>query len=82
MFDGNPFFNSMIDINKTADENIMELAVKKDSYLEYEVYIILQHESRNVSVMNSILSFLALGNRRYSEIEEYFSDYRVDYYLK
>ena len=33
-------------------------------------------------MMNSILSFLALGNRRYSEIEEYFSDYRVDYYLK
>lgn len=82
MFDGNPFFNSMMDINKTADENIIELAVKKDSYLEYEVNIILQHESRNVSVMNSILSFLALGNRRYSEIEEYFSDYRVNYYLK
>ena len=65
----------MIDINKTADENIMELAVKKDSYLEYEVNIILQHDSRNVSVMNSILSFLALGNRRYSEIENYFSEY-------
>ena len=72
----------MIDINKTADENIIELAVKKDSYLEYEVNIKLQHESRNVSVMNSILNFLALGNRRYSEIEEYVSDYRVDYYLK
>ena len=72
----------MTDSDKTADENIIELAVKKDSYLEYEVNIILQHESRNVSVMNSILSFLALGNRRYSEIEEYFSDYRVDYYLK
>ena len=82
IFGGNPFFNSLTDSDKTADENIIELAVKKDSYLEYEVNIILQHESRNVSVMNSILSFLALGNRRYSEIEEYFSDYRVDYYLK
>ena len=82
IFGGNPFFNSLTDSDKTADENIIELAVKKDSYLEYEVNIILQHDSRNVSVMNSILSFLALGNRRYSEIEEYFSDYRVDYYLK
>ena len=82
IFGGNPFFNSLTDSDKTADENIIELAVKKDSYLEYEVNIILQHESRNVSVMNSILSFPALGNRRYSEIEEYFSDYRVDYYLK
>ena len=82
MFDGNPFFNSMIDINKTADENIIELAVKKGSYPEYEVNLILLHETRNISMMNSILSFLALGNRRYSEIEEYFSDYRVDYYLK
>ena len=82
IFGGNPFFNSLTDSDKTADENIIELAVKKDSYLEYEVNIILQHESRNVSVMNSILSFLALGNRRYREIEEYFSDYRVDFYLK
>ena len=82
IFGGNPFFNSLTDSDKTADENIIEPAVKKDSYLEYEVNIILQHESRNVSVMNSILSFLALGNRRYIEIEEYFSDYRVDYYLK
>ena len=82
IFGGNPFFNSLTDSDKTADENIIELAVKKDSYLEYEVNIILQHESRNASVMNSILSFLALGNRRYSEIEEYFSDYRVDFYLK
>ncbi|MGN1405504.1 MAG: ATP-binding protein, partial [Erysipelotrichaceae bacterium] len=82
VFGGNPFFNSLIDVNKTADENIIELAVKRDSYLEYEVNIILQYKTRNVSMMNSILSFLASGNRRYSEIEEYFSGYRVDYYLK
>ena len=82
MFDGNPFFNSMIDINKTADENIIELAVKKGSYPEYEVNLILLHETRNISMMNSILSFLASGSKSHSEIENYFSDYRVDYYLK
>lgn len=48
IFGGNPFFNSLTDSDKTADENIIELAVKKDSYLEYEVNIILQHESRDV----------------------------------
>ena len=58
IFGGNSFFNSLTDSDKTADENIIELAVKKDSYLEYEVNIILQHESRNVLVMNSILSSL------------------------
>lgn len=82
MFDGNPFFNSMIDINKTADENIIELAVKKGSYPEYEVNLILLHETRNISMMNSILSFLASGSKSHSEIENYFSEYRVDYYLK
>lgn len=35
----------MIDINKTADENIIELAVKKGSYPEYEVNLILLHET-------------------------------------
>ena len=72
----------MIDINKTADENIIELAVKKDSYLEYEVNLILLHETRNISMMNSILSFLASGSKSHSEIENYFSEYWVDYYLK
>ena len=75
VFDGNPFFNSMIDINKTADENIIELAVKKGSYPEYEVKLILLHETRNISMMNSILSFLASGSKSHSEIENYFSEY-------
>ena len=75
VFDGNPFFNSMIDINKTADENIIELAVKKGSYPEYEVNLILLHETRNISMMNSILSFLASGSKSHSEIENYFSEY-------
>lgn len=72
----------MIDINKTADENIIELAVKKGSYPEYEVNLILLHETRNISMMNSILSFLASGSKSHSEIEKYFSEYCVDYYLK
>lgn len=75
MFDGNPFFNSLTDSDKTADENIIELAVKKGSYPEYEVNLILLHETRNISMMNSILSFLASGSKSHSEIENYFSEY-------
>ena len=41
IFGGNPFFNSLTDSDKTADENIIELAVKKGSYPEYEVNLIL-----------------------------------------
>ena len=75
IFGGNPFFNSLTDSDKTADENIIELAVKKGSYPEYEVNLILLHETRNISMMNSILSFLASGSKSHSEIENYFSEY-------
>ena len=75
IFGGNPFFNSLTDSDKTADENIIELAVNKGSYPEYEVNLILLHETRNISMMNSILSFLASGSKSHSEIENYFSEY-------
>lgn len=69
VFGGVPFFNSLIDINKSALENIFDLVIKRDSILEHEINEMILAETNKIANMNSLISLIARGVNKYKDIE-------------
>ena len=65
---GTPLYLSMIDSNKTADENIADLFLKSDGFLYNDIAMALQKELIGPAVYNSILRAIAYGNHKSKEI--------------
>ena len=70
VFGGVPFFNSLIDTNKTAIENIMMLVIKKDSILEHEINEMILSETGKIANMNFIISLISRGVNKYKDISD------------
>lgn len=85
VFGGIPFFNSLIDTNKSALENIMNLVVKRDSILEHEINEMILIETNKIANMNYVISLIARGVNKYKDISDNLSTLGIskpDYILK
>ena len=68
VFGGIPYFNSLIDTNKTALENIFDLVIKTDSICEYEINETVMAETTKIPVLNDLLLLIIKGKQKYSDI--------------
>ena len=67
-FGGVPYFCSLIDTNKSALQNILDLIIKKDSILEHEINEIILAETGKINNINYLISTLARGVCKYKDI--------------
>ena len=84
VFGGIPYFNSLIDTEKSAAENIYELVVKTDSICEREINETVMAETTKSPQLNEILLAIVNGKRRYSDIQSCFNpggSGRPDYFI-
>ncbi len=85
VFGGIPYFNSLIDTNKSAMDNILNLVVKRDSILEHEISEMVLAETNKISNMNVVISLIARGINKYKDIYDNLSSMGIskpDYLLK
>lgn len=82
-FGGVPYFNSLIDPNLSAEENIMDLIVRRDSILEHEINEVILNETNKINEINLIIELISKGVTKYSDLIARLSkdNIRVDYYL-
>ncbi len=84
IFGGIPYFNSLIDSSISADQNIINLIVKKDSILEHEITEMVLTETNKISLLNDLIDIIGSGITKYSDIVAklgQYSDSRPDYLL-
>lgn len=83
VFGGIPYFNSLIDNSLSAEENIINLIVRKDSILEHEINEVILNETNKISEMNLIIETIVKGATKYSDILSLLSKdkIRIEYYL-
>lgn len=84
VFGGIPYFNSFINPQKTADENIINLLVKKDSILEHEIVEMIFAETNKINLLNDLISIIGGGTTKYKDIVSKINQYngsRPDYLL-
>lgn len=84
VFGGVPYFNSLIDTNKTALENIFDLVIKEDSICEHEINETVMVETSKTPLLNELLMTILKGKHKYSDIESEFKSKgngRPDYFL-
>ncbi len=68
VFGGIPYFNSLIDLNKSADENIIDLIVKEDSILEHEITEMILLETNKITLLNDLIYMIGTGTTKYRDI--------------
>lgn len=68
VFGGIPYYNRLIDPQKTVQENIIELIASPGARLESEVSLYLKSELAKISNANEVFETLARGFYRYSDI--------------
>ena len=68
IFGGLPYFNSLINPYDTADNNIINLIVKKDSIIEHEINEMILSETNKVEYMNEIISLIGKDIYKYNDI--------------
>ncbi|MBQ6586520.1 MAG: ATP-binding protein [Coriobacteriales bacterium] len=68
VFGGMPYFNSLIDPERTAIENILDLVVRKDSILEHEISEMLLNETNKLADLNTVIELVGSGVVKYSDI--------------
>lgn len=84
VFGGIPYFNSLIDTNKSADENIIDLIVKEDSILEHEITEMILSETNKITLLNDLIYIIGSGIIKYKDIVAKMNQYensRPDYLL-
>ena len=84
VFGGVPYFNSLIDTNKTALDNIFDLLIKTDSICEREIDETTMAETTKVPLLNELLTIIASGKTKYSDINSVFNSQnksKPDYFL-
>lgn len=84
VFGGLPYFNSLINSELSADENIVNLIIKKDSILEHEITEMVLSETNKISLLNDLINIIGSGTTKYSDIVSKLNQYsgsRPDYLL-
>lgn len=71
VFGGTPFASSFIDSKKSLEKNIIDLIINPNGILGSYVENVLLSELSKVSNANMILSALANGKKRYSDLESF-----------
>ena len=74
VFGGFPFLNSMIDPQKSVEENIINLFVSETGIAHTYVKNSIDTEVRTIPDAFTVLSIIGNGKRRYSEIESHLHD--------
>lgn len=85
VFGGIPYFNSLIDTDKTALENIFDLIIKADSICEHIINEIVIEETTKTPLLNSLLLSIISGKQKYSDINADFisqSQSKPDYFIE
>lgn len=84
VFGGIPYFNSLIDSTKSADQNIIDLIVKEDSILEHEINEMILSETNKIELLNDLISIIGTGTTKYKDIVSRMNQYsnsRPDYLI-
>ena len=84
IFGGLPYFNSLINTSISADENIINLIIKKDSIIEHELNEMILSETQKINYLNDLIAILGRGTSKYSDIVAKLNQYkeaRPDYLL-
>ena len=68
VFGGLPYFNSLIDQNKSVEENIKNLVIKPDSILELELNQMILEETNRINNFNDAIRLIASGKTKQSDI--------------
>lgn len=68
VFGGIPYYNRLIDVNKTVRENIIDLIASPGARLELEVSMYLKSEISKIVNANEAFEAMAAGNSKYSDI--------------
>ena len=76
-FGGIPYFNSLIDLNKNADENIKELIVKEDSILEHEIKEMVLNETSKINLLNDLIYIIGTGTNKYKDIVSKINQFKL-----
>lgn len=84
VFGGVPYFNSLINTQKSALENICDLIIKRDSIFEKEIENIILNETKKIPELNELLAIISSGVTKYSDIIKLtsFQIKNPDYLLK
>lgn len=67
-FGGIPYFNSLIDPSKSADDNIINLLIKKDSIIEHEINEMILMETNKIGLLNDLIYIIGKGVHKYKDI--------------
>ncbi len=68
VFGGIPYYNRLIDPNKTVKENIIELIASDGARLENEVSMYLNSEISKIANVNEVFQALAKGYSKFTDI--------------
>jgi AAA+ ATPase superfamily predicted ATPase len=68
VFGGIPYYNRLIDKNKSVKENIIELIASPGARLENEVSMYLNSEISKITNANEVFEALAKGYSKYKDI--------------
>ena len=68
VFGGEPLYNSMIDSQKSAKDNIIDLIVKENSFIELSIQNMLITELSKISFGNDVLQQIALGVKKNDDL--------------
>ncbi|MEE8810077.1 AAA family ATPase, partial [Lactimicrobium sp.] len=68
VFGGVPYYNSLIDTNLSADDNIIKLVLKENAPLQNEVDLYLRNEISKLENANSVFNAIAAGKTKFKDI--------------
>ena len=68
VFGGEPLYNSLIDESKSALDNIKELIIKENSFVELNINNMLNAELSKIKLGNDVLQAIALGVRKNDDL--------------
>ena len=70
VFGGIPYYNKLIDVNKTVKQNIIDLIASDGARLENEIAIFLKSQLSKINNANEVFEILARGVYKYKDIYE------------
>lgn len=68
VFGGMPYYNGMINTEKSFEQNIIDLVISKSSVLSDFIELTLSRELRKINHAHSVFTAIALGYKKYSDI--------------
>lgn len=68
VFGGEPLYNSLIDDNKSVKENILELMVKENSIVEFNINNLMNLELSKINYCNDVLTAVASGVKKNDDL--------------